>query len=116
MGKKLKTTKKLEPIAKRYFDSNKKLEEVYVCANGQGWTDKETAEKYAEKLDDDNVYTFKRSDFEVKKQPIKVADMERDTLLARYEVLAGKAAPSNIKDETLQAKVDELEKLAKNEE
>jgi hypothetical protein len=113
MAKKLKTKTKLEPIAKRYFDSNRNLDEVHVCANGQGWTDKATAEKYAEKLDDDNVYTFKRADFEITKQPIKVADMERDTLLARYELLAGKAAPSNIKDETLKAKVDELEQQLK---
>lgn len=36
-------------------------------------------------------------------------DKERDTLLARYEELFGKEAPSNIKLETLRKKIGEAE-------
>ena len=115
MAKKTKTKEKLKPIAKRLFDSNRGLDKLHICANGQGWTDVDKAKNYAEKLEDDNVYTFNRSDFETKKEVVKTvaptpeADTERVALLARYEELFEKTAPKNIKTETLKAKVDEKE-------
>jgi hypothetical protein len=87
-------------VAKSIFDSNKQLDEVHLCANGQGWTDAEKAAAYAAKFEDDNVYTFKRSDFEVKKvPPIKVAEgKELENAAAEKTALSEETADEDIEN------------------
>lgn len=132
MANKKETRAKLAPIAKGLFDSNRGIDTLHLCANGQGYTDKERAAKYAEQFDDDSVYTFEREkkpsiDTEKAKKAAVKAELakqqnafdyekvdkelleDRDFLMARYEALEGKKAPANIKNETLVEKVKALE-------
>ncbi len=58
MAEKKETREMLQSKADNLFRSNKELKEVHLCANAQGFTDKQYAERYAKQFADDNVYTF----------------------------------------------------------
>lgn len=124
MAKKKETQEKLKTVAKALFESNSELNEVFLCSNGQGFTDSEMAENYAKQFDDDTVYTFKREGeeesvanekanyegaFDYEKIDRELLD-DRAFLFARYEALEGKKAPHNIGTEKLAERVQELEK------
>lgn len=143
MAEKKETREMLENKAKALFDGNKELTEVHLCANGQGFTDKEYAERYAKQFSDDNVYTFihdervkakEEAEKKAKKEAKKQATLElaskqgafdyenvdkallsdKDFLLARYELLAEKKPPHNIGIEKLAEQVAEFEKTKFN--
>lgn len=99
MAEKKETRAMLEAKAKVLFDSNKDINILYLCANGQGFIDEKAATRYAKQFADDNVYTFER----------EKAEEDRVFLMARYKTLTGNDAPKNIKDETLVSRVQELE-------
>lgn len=127
MAEKKETRAMLETKAQVLFDSNKDIDVLYLCANGQGFTDEKCAVRYAKQFTDDNVYTFERekagadnltegttelvnSDKALDYDDIHKELLEdRAFLMARYKALSGNDAPKNIKDETLVSRVQELE-------
>ncbi len=58
MTEKKETREMLQGKADSLFRSNKEVTELHLCSNGQGFTDKQYAERYAKQFADDNVYTF----------------------------------------------------------
>lgn len=94
------------------------LEEVYVCTDKQGFTEKERANDHSRYLSDKTVHHFTSDSIliyeEGKKEPVNEAketksDEKRQQLAARYEELYGKKPAHNIGIEKLKTQIQEKE-------
>ncbi|MDH1881183.1 hypothetical protein [Empedobacter sp. GD03797] len=111
------TREELAPKASEMMKAHN-LQEVYVCSDKQGFTDKERANDHSRYLSDKAVHHFTSDSVliyeEGKKEPVaKVkateTDEERQQLAARYEELYGKKPAHNIGIEKLKAQIQEKE-------
>lgn len=101
---------KLQPAADAIFARHSEVDKVFLASNGQGFTEEENAESYADKLADKKVYSFERN---AKPSAANASsdesDEERVELMAKYEVLFGKKAMFNIGTKTLIERIAEKE-------
>lgn len=93
---------------------SRKLDEVFLTADLQGFTNKQRAENHAVYQKDKKVYHFKKTDFIVaekdeKKVEDDTPDAEREQLVERYEQLFEKKPAHNIGIEKLKEKIAEKE-------
>lgn len=102
------------PIAKaalEIFKDHPELEEIYVTADGQGFTSQEKAKDNARYQKDKAVLHFKKgfeADYvEAEDKTVKPAELDREALAKEYETFYGKAPSHNMKAETIQAKIAE---------
>ncbi len=75
----------LEKKSKDLFKSNKDLTIVYLCSNGQGFTNKPAAERYADTLEDSKVYTFVKEEVAKKETEKQVKVEEKEEKAADTE-------------------------------
>lgn len=111
------TREQLAPKASEMMKAHN-LQEVYVCSDKQGFTDKERANDHSRYLSDKTVHHFTSDSVliyeEGKKEPVaKVkateTDEERQQLAARYEELYGKKPNHLTGVEKLKTQIQEKE-------
>lgn len=93
---------------------SRKLDEVFLTADLQGFTNKQRAENHAVYQKDKKVYHFKKTDFIVAEKNDNegkddTPDAEREQLVERYEQLFEKKPAHNIGIEKLKEKIAEKE-------
>lgn len=111
------TREELAPKASEMMKAHN-LQEVYVCSDKQGFTEKERANDHSRYLSDKTVHHFTSDSvliFEEGKKATVVenvetkSDDERQQLAARYEELFGKKPAHNIGIEKLKTQIQEKE-------
>ncbi|WP_312207685.1 hypothetical protein [Empedobacter sp.] len=111
------TREQLAPKASEMMKAHN-LQEVYVCSDKQGFTEKERANDHSRYLSDKTVHHFTSDSVlifeEGKKEPVaKVkateTDEERQQLVARYEELYGKKPNHLTGVEKLKTQIQEKE-------
>lgn len=124
MAKENITKEQLAPKAKEMISAHN-LQEIFLCSDEQGFTDKERANDHSRYLSDKTVHHFTSDSVllfqEGKKESItKVddtkTDEERQQLVVRYEELFGKKPAHNIGIEKLKVQIQEKEVASKPEE
>lgn len=115
MANEVKIKAKAQEIIK-----SRKLDEVFLTADLQGFTNKQRAENHAVYQKDKKVYHFRKSDFftpeKVEDKPEDRPDDEREQLVERYEQLFEKKPAHNIGIEKLKEKIAEKEQQLKDAE
>lgn len=107
------TREQLAPKAKEMMEAHS-LSEIFICTDGQGFTEKERANDHSRYLSDKTVHHFVADKSpqvltENTALPPKKNNDEREQLVARYEELFGKKPAHNIGVEKLKTAIEEKE-------
>ncbi len=99
----------MENKAQKYLESHPELQKLYGTSDGFLFEKEQDARNHANTLVDKQVSTFAPKTVPQTGDEDDTPLENREFLMARYEALTGKQVPSNIGDETLEKRVQELE-------